>query len=148
MNREASISTNNDPEVGGLEDKSLPSIGSPIPSPKTYVSQLRIWNGIYSQDNILKIFLRPFPFLLSPVVSHMPVFLSKLKFEPHTLSNRLGLCSLYLECRPRCIVSVSDDLLVHKFNAPPLGVPSIASSTIFTIEYNFTATQIVGIILI
>ena len=83
VNREALTSTTNDPEEGGLDDKSLPSIGSPIPSPKSYVSQLRIWNGIYSQDNILKIFLRPFPFLLSPVVSH--IFLLKFKkSELHT----------------------------------------------------------------
>ena len=54
-----------------MEDKSLPSVGKPIPSQKTYVSQLRIWNGIYSKDNIFKIFLRPFPFLLSPVVGHL-----------------------------------------------------------------------------
>lgn len=34
----------------------------------SYLSQLKIWNGIYSNVNIMKIFLRPFPFLLSPVV--------------------------------------------------------------------------------
>ena len=72
MNREESISTTNDlEEKGSLEDKSLPSVEGPIPSPKTYVSQLRIWNGVYSQANILKIFLRPFSFLLSPVVGHL-----------------------------------------------------------------------------
>ena len=71
MNREESTSTTNDLEDGNLEDKSLPSVEKPIPSSKSYVSQLRIWNGIYSQDNFLKIFLRPFPYLLSPVVSHL-----------------------------------------------------------------------------
>ena len=79
MNREESTSTTNDLEEGSLDDKSLalPSIGRPIPSPKPYVSQLRIWNGIYSQDNILKIFFRPFPFLLSPVVSHVSIEILK-----------------------------------------------------------------------
>jgi hypothetical protein len=45
-------------------------------------------------------------------------------------------------------VSVGDDLLIHKFNVFPLGALSICTSTIFTIEYNFTATEIVGIVLI
>ena len=98
MNRKGSTSTTNDPEEGGLEE-SLPSIERPIPSSRTYVSQLRIWNGIYSEANILKIFLRPFPFLLSPVVSHL-FLLKTQKSELHIPSNRLGLCSLYMECRP------------------------------------------------
>lgn len=46
------------------------------------------------------------------------------------------------------MVSVSDDLLIHKFNVLPLVVLSFCTSTIFTIEYNFTTIQIVGIILI
>ena len=71
MNRVESISTTNDPEEGGLEDKSLPSIERPV---ATYVSQLRIWNGVYSQANVFKIFLRPFPFLISPVVSHLCLY--------------------------------------------------------------------------
>ena len=147
MNREESTSTTNDLEEGDLEDKSLPSVGKPLPSSKTYVSQLKIWNGIYSQDNILKIFLSPFPFLLSPAVGHS--FCWKLeKSELHTPFNRPGFFSVYLECRPCFIVSVGDDLLIHKFNVLPLGVVSICTSTIFTIEYNFTATQIVGINLI
>jgi hypothetical protein len=43
-------------------------------------------------------------------------------------------------------VGVSDDLLILKFNVLSLVVLSISSATVFTIEYNFTATQIVGII--
>ena len=72
VNQEESTSTTNDIKEGGSEDKSLPSesLEKPIPKSKTYVSQLRIWNGMYSQDNILKIFLRPFPFIFSPVVGH------------------------------------------------------------------------------
>ena len=147
MNREESTSTTNDSEERDLEDKSLPSVEKPIPR-KTYVSQLKIWNGIYSQANILKIFLRPFPFILSPLVSHLFLLKFFKKSEPHTPSNRLGLVFLHLECRPCFIVSVSGDLLIHKFDILPLGVSSICSSTIFTIEYNFTATQIVSIILI
>ena len=79
MNQDEPISTTNDLEEGGLDDKSLPSLERPIPVPKTYVSQLRIWNGVYSQVNIIKIFLRPFPFLLSPVVGRL-FLLNTLKF--------------------------------------------------------------------
>ena len=43
---------------------------------------------------------------------------------------------------------MSDDFLIHKFNILPLGALSICTSSIFTVEYNFTATEIVGIILI
>jgi hypothetical protein len=53
-----------------------------------------------------------------------------------------------MEYRPCCIVSVGDRLLIHKLSVLPLGVLSICSSSVFTIEYNFTATQIVSIILI
>ena len=38
------------------------------PRPPTYVSQLKIWHGTFTDESIWKIFLRPFPFLLSPVV--------------------------------------------------------------------------------
>jgi len=106
VNREESTSTTNDLEEGSLEDKSLPSVGKPIPSSKAYTSQLRIWGGIYSQANILKIFLRPFPFLLSPVTWFF-----------------------------FCVFGMQTVLL---------SALSICTSTIFTIEYNFTATQITG----
>ena len=80
MNEELSPTTSN-LEEGGSEDKSLPPgpVTKTIPRSKSYVSQLRIWNGTYSEDNILKIFLRPFPFLLSPVVGHL-FLLNTLKF--------------------------------------------------------------------
>ena len=72
VNQEGLTLDTTDPEKGNLKDKSPSSLEKPKPSPKTYVSQLKIWNGTYSQSNILKIFLRPFPFLLSPVVGHLP----------------------------------------------------------------------------
>ncbi|PFH49665.1 hypothetical protein AMATHDRAFT_62622 [Amanita thiersii Skay4041] len=37
----------------------------------SYLSQLRVWHGTFSQENLFKIFLRPFPFLLSPVTWFM-----------------------------------------------------------------------------
>ncbi len=41
---------------------------SPQPTMPSYLSQLRIWNGTFTDVSMWKIFLRPFPFLLSPVV--------------------------------------------------------------------------------
>lgn len=37
-------------------------------SPPKWTSQLKIYNGTFSKENFFKIFLRPLPFLLSPVV--------------------------------------------------------------------------------
>ena len=82
VNQEGLILGNTEPEKGNLKDKSPSSFEKPKPNLKTYVSQLKIWNGIYSQTNVLKIFLRPFPFLLSPVVSLL-FLLKTLKSELH-----------------------------------------------------------------
>jgi hypothetical protein len=34
-----------------------------------YFEQLKVWNGVFTEVSLFKLFLRPFPFLLSPVVS-------------------------------------------------------------------------------
>ena len=83
VNQEGSILITTDPEKK-VENKSPTSFKKSMPTPKTYVSQLKVWNGIYSQSNLLKIFLRPFPFLLSPVVGHL-LLLKFLKSELFTL---------------------------------------------------------------
>ena len=41
---------------------------SPSQSPPTFVSHLKVYNGTYSEQSVWKIFLRPLPFVLSPVV--------------------------------------------------------------------------------
>ncbi|KAH8099796.1 MFS general substrate transporter [Cristinia sonorae] len=71
---------------------------------QSYLSSLKVWHGTFSNDNMLQIFLRPFPFLLSPVTWFM--FLSH------------GMQTVWLSLVPLC------------------------SSTIFTLEYNFTPSQI------
>lgn len=38
----------------------------------SYLSQLKIWHGTFTDVSMWKIFLRPFPFLLSPVVRSFP----------------------------------------------------------------------------
>ena len=56
-------------EVSKAEDvESAGGRNSPLPSPPSYPSQLKIWHGALTDESIFRIFLRPFPFLLSPVV--------------------------------------------------------------------------------
>lgn len=73
------------------------------PSAPSYLSQLKIWNGTFSDDPLWKVMGRPLPFTCSPVT----VFL----FLSH------GMQTAWLSLLPIC------------------------SSTIFTIEYNFNASQ-------
>ncbi|KAJ3575250.1 hypothetical protein NP233_g1218 [Leucocoprinus birnbaumii] len=70
----------------------------------SYLEQLKIWHGVFTPVSLPKLFLRPLPFLLSPVLWF--VFLG------------YGMQTVWLSLMPIC------------------------SSTIFTIEYNFTASQI------
>ncbi|KAI1791982.1 major facilitator superfamily domain-containing protein [Ganoderma leucocontextum] len=62
---------------------------APSPNPPTFLSQLRIYNGTFSDESVRKIFLRPFPFLLSPVTWF--VFLSFSM--PMVWTNLVSLCS-------------------------------------------------------
>ena len=41
---------------------------SQSPEAPSYLSSLKVWHGAFTDESIFKIFLRPFPFLLSPVV--------------------------------------------------------------------------------
>ena len=38
------------------------------PNPPSLLSQLKIYNGTFSEESMWSLFLRPFPFILSPVV--------------------------------------------------------------------------------
>ncbi|KAF5385344.1 hypothetical protein D9615_001033 [Tricholomella constricta] len=49
------------PRPGSEED------GSRLSEKPSYLSQLKIWNGTFSNVGLFKIFMRPFPFILSPV---------------------------------------------------------------------------------
>ncbi len=56
-------------ENPNLDRDSTPS--STLPSSS---SRLKIYNGTFSDESVWKISLRPFPFLLSPVVrKHIPI---------------------------------------------------------------------------
>ncbi|KAM5538333.1 hypothetical protein V8D89_007935 [Ganoderma adspersum] len=114
FDREAAMKrqkTKQDNDTSSLEkvpaDAEIESVGksSPAqPAPQSYISSLRVWNGTFTDDSIWTIFLRPFPFLLSPVTWFL--------FLAH------GMQTVWLSLVPLC------------------------SSTIFTLEYNFNATQI------
>lgn len=86
-----------DPEKQSIEDVKASSIGSSVPARKSYVSELKIWNGTFSSVSIFKLFFRPFPFLLSPVVSFMsnPDAVWKI----HSII-RLGSSSFLMGCKP------------------------------------------------
>ncbi|KAJ7578643.1 MFS general substrate transporter [Mycena floridula] len=95
--------------VKEIEDGSTSSVAvvlelqTPAPA-KSYWGQLSIWNGTYTNENVFRIFFRPFPFILSPVVFY--VFLV------------FGMQAVWMSFLPAC------------------------SSTIFTLEYNFTPSEI------
>ena len=64
-------------------DAEVESVGksSPAhPAPHNYISSLRVWNGTFTEESIWTIFLRPFPFLLSPVVRRPTLLSSGLPF--------------------------------------------------------------------
>ncbi|KAI0040661.1 MFS general substrate transporter [Auriscalpium vulgare] len=86
-----------------VESASSTGAGS-VPAAPSYVSQLRVWHGTFSDEPLWQIITRPLPFMCSPVT----VFL----FLSH------GMQTAWLSLLPIC------------------------SSTIFTIEYDFNASQI------
>ncbi|KAF9011091.1 MFS general substrate transporter [Cyathus striatus] len=90
----------NSEKDSGIFESGVPTFQQPA----SYMSQLRIWHGTFTNVSLWRIFLRPFPLLLSPVTYF--IFLSH------------GMQTVWLSLMPLC------------------------SSTIFTIEYNFNATQI------
>ncbi|KAF4611520.1 hypothetical protein D9613_004113 [Agrocybe pediades] len=100
----SSDKTSKESEKQSVEDAKSSTDDVVVPPRKSFISQLAVWNGTFTDASLFKLFLRPFPFLLSPVTWF--IFLSH------------GLQTVWLSLMPIC------------------------SSTIFTIEYNFNATQI------
>ena len=43
------------------------------PKPPSFFRQFKVYNGTFSGDSLWKIFLRPYQFILSPVVRLLPV---------------------------------------------------------------------------
>ncbi|THH15112.1 hypothetical protein EW146_g5311 [Bondarzewia mesenterica] len=100
MDGEFEISSRKEKLTSIEETASVPSLWHK----PSYVSQLKVWNGTFSNESLWKIIARPIPFVCSPVT----VFL----FLSH------GMQTAWLSLLPIC------------------------SSTIFTIEYGFDASQI------
>ena len=67
-------SDKNSVEKSGAEVEVESVERSVYPPPPNYVSTLKIWNGTFTDESLWKIFLRPIPFLLSPVVCSIPFF--------------------------------------------------------------------------
>ena len=66
-------SDKNSVEKSGAEVEIESVERSVYPPPPSYVSTLKIWNGTFTDESLWKIFLRPIPFLLSPVVCSTPL---------------------------------------------------------------------------
>ncbi|KXN90109.1 Quinidine resistance protein 3 [Leucoagaricus sp. SymC.cos] len=56
-------------EKRSIEDRSSDRVADQLQADPgiSYPEQLRVWNGVFTDESLLKLFLRPFPFLLSPV---------------------------------------------------------------------------------
>ncbi|KAF5375213.1 hypothetical protein D9758_000497 [Tetrapyrgos nigripes] len=104
MAQSSRTSENN--EKSNIEERQSPAatVGDANSGNQTFLSQLKLWHGTFSDDSLFKIFLRPFPFVLSPVTVYI--------------------------------------FLVHGMQTVWLSLLPICSSTIFTIEYGFNASQI------
>ena len=83
--------------VKSLSDSNVMVVeGSPPQTVPTYLSGLKVWHGTYTDENLLKIFLKPFPFILSPVariLHHLP------RMSRIDTSDRRGLSSSHTACR-------------------------------------------------
>ncbi|PIL28608.1 MFS general substrate transporter [Ganoderma sinense ZZ0214-1] len=91
--------------------------GSPSKLP-TFLSQFKIYNGTFSDETIWRIFLRPFPFLLSPVT-----WFAFIGYSMPTLC--LGVF-----------------LIRRRSTDTGVDFVALCTSTIYTITYHFDASEI------
>ncbi|KAI0756085.1 MFS general substrate transporter [Daedaleopsis nitida] len=93
------------------EDADVESVdrSSQTPSPPSYISQLKVWHGTFTDESIFKIFLRPFPFLLSPVTWFL--------FLTH------GMQTVWLSLVPLCSSTIFT--LEYNFNAAQIGLTNL-----------------------
>ncbi|KAI0352232.1 MFS general substrate transporter [Trametes cingulata] len=96
---EKSIATSDVESVG---DSSQPAVPS-------YLSQLKLWHGTFTSESLWKIFLRPFPFLLSPVTYFL--FLSH------------GMQTVWLSLVPLCSSTIFT--LEYNFDAAQIGLTNL-----------------------
>ncbi|KAI0673992.1 MFS general substrate transporter [Trametes maxima] len=79
------------------------------PEPPSYLSQLKIWHGTFTDESLWKIALRPFPFLLSPVTYFL--------FLTH------GMQTVWLSLVPLCSSTIFT--LEYNFNAAQIGLTNL-----------------------
>ena len=87
------------------------------PSAPSYLSQLKIWNGTFSDDPLWKVMGRPLPFTCSPVVS--PSFEVLFPIYVLTLYRRYS-SSCPMECKQLGSVSRMILYVSHCLNFPRL----------------------------
>lgn len=124
-----------------VDSEKQSSLAAPMPAKRSYLASLRVWNGTFSNDNLLRIFLRPFPFLFSPVVRYLN---NIYDLTVTHLINMLDLVHVPCSWDANCLAEyVCFRLSAAAISDKLPGLVPLCSSTIFTIEYNFTASQIV-----
>ncbi|KAI0652733.1 MFS general substrate transporter [Trametes meyenii] len=75
----------------------------------SYLSQLKLWHGTFTDESLWKIALRPFPFLLSPVTYFL--------FLTH------GMQTVWLSLVPLCSSTIFT--LEYNFNAAQIGLTNL-----------------------
>lgn len=94
----AITTTGKSAEKQSIEDSKSAASEDIVPQSKSYLSQLKIYSGAYTDVSLFKLFFRPFPFLLSPVVCISPSLL-----RPNTnlteTPRRPGFYLLHMECK-------------------------------------------------
>ena len=144
------------PRSPGMPDVVIRDVDRNVPfaKPPTFLSQLKIYNGTFTDDSVWKIFFRPLPFVLSPVVRSTAcddfprTALPKCHFGTHP-TDVVRLPGLFdansvVECAPRfsALLSVGGGPLtpmqVWSLCAPRRSSPSSMTSTLLKL-YVFRA---------
>ncbi|KAI0066696.1 MFS general substrate transporter [Artomyces pyxidatus] len=98
------------PEKGNFEKESVEeTASSTTPPAPSYLSQLRIWHGTFSDEPLWRLIMRPLPFLCSPVT----VFL----FLSH------GMQTAWLSLLPICSSTIFT--LEYNFNPSQIGLTNL-----------------------
>ncbi|OBZ68455.1 hypothetical protein A0H81_11484 [Grifola frondosa] len=113
FDRTTALSTAESDKSSSLEKVSssveIESIERARSTPPSYLSQLKLWNGRFSDESFGEILLRPLPFLCSPVT--LFVFLSH------------GMQTVWLSLVPLCSSTIFT--LEYNFNAAQIGLTNL-----------------------
>ena len=125
-----------------------PSVSSP--NPPSFLSQLKVYNGTFSRESIWKIFLRPLPFMLSPVVRTTIAYSQCSEAYDNdklTAERVIDMVHISQHVDAICVAEYVSTFSVSFFTGygvdAPVGLVVLCSSTIFIVTYDFTPVQIV-----